>query len=604
MHAIELLSPAANIEIGKEAILHGADAVYIGAPSHGARKSASNSISDIANLCEFAHQFHAKIYVTVNTLVYDNEIDQVESLCWQLYHAGVDALIIQDMALLRMNLPPIALHASTQCDTRTVAKAKFLQDVGMSQIVLARELNINEIKDICREVSVPIECFVHGALCVSYSGRCHASCALKNRSANRGECAQICRLPYTLTDSEGKIIVENKHLLSLKDFNLSGNIEDLILAGVRSFKIEGRLKDALYVKNVTAYYRNVIDKIVAKYPEKYCRSSFGKSEISFEPNLSKSFNRGFTRYFLESRYNSESMASIFTPKSLGEPINSLSKLNNGDGISWIDKTGNYTGCIVNKVERGKIISFSKNKPCKNDKIFRTNDIAWQKQLNRPTSERRIDVDITLYDNRLYAIDERGIECGVEIKLPEEKAIKPQNPESTLAKLGGSIYKLRRFANNMQTNRLIPNSILADARRRLVDLLNQTNSSIYHYDKRRKENIDALYPSVKLDFRDNVSNKLAQQFYRQHGVEEIQRAMEVEMPIKRASDQTLVMNTRYCVLRQLGLCLKQSGDDCCKLKLPLTLTSGNITMKLVPDCKNCENLIYTSNATIDKNEQKH
>ncbi|MDE5868996.1 MAG: U32 family peptidase, partial [Muribaculaceae bacterium] len=289
MRKLELLAPAANIEVGRQAILHGADAVYIGATSHGARHNASNSIEDIAELVKFAHQYRAKVYVTVNTLVYENEIREVENLIDSLYRIKVDALIVQDMGILRMNIPPIALHSSTQCDTRTAEKAFFLENVGFSQIVLARELSLEEISKICKSVTVPVECFIHGALCVCYSGRCQASEVCMSRSANRGECGQMCRLPYTLKNSKGEILEKDKYLLSLSDFNTSNIIFNLIEAGVSSFKIEGRLKDVEYVKNVTAFYRRLIDSYILKFPDKFCRSSVGDSDIKFVPNLEKSF---------------------------------------------------------------------------------------------------------------------------------------------------------------------------------------------------------------------------------------------------------------------------------------------------------------------------
>ena len=327
-HKIELLAPAANAEVAREAILHGADAVYMGPPSHGARKSAANSIEDISRTADFAHKFGAKVYATVNTIVYDHELKDVERLAWNLYRAGTDALIVQDMALLRLDLPPIALHASTQCDTRTIEKARFLEDVGFSQIVLARELTLKEIADICESLTVPVETFIHGALCVSYSGRCHASQATCGRSANRGECAQICRLPFTLTDANGKILAKDRHLLSLKDFNASDRLEELLNAGVRSLKIEGRLKDASYVKNVVAYYRQRLDNIIEASDGRYERSSSGESTVSFTPQLDKSFNRGFTRYFLDNRRQA-GISSPLTPKSMGEEIKDISSLNNG-----------------------------------------------------------------------------------------------------------------------------------------------------------------------------------------------------------------------------------------------------------------------------------
>ena len=334
--ALELLAPEGNTEIAIEAIRHGADAVYIGPPSHGARKSVSNSIEDIERVVDYAHRFRARVYATVNTLVYENELETARRLVSDLYKAGVDALIVQDMALLEMDLPPIALHASTQCDTRTVDKARFLEDVGFSQIVLARELTLEEIRKICESVSVPVECFIHGALCVSYSGRCHASQACMKRSANRGECSQMCRLPYTLTDADGKIIQKDRHLLSLRDLNTLSRLEDLVVAGVSSFKIEGRLKDVNYVKNIVGAYRRKLDTIIEKNPDKYRKSSYGSVRLGFEPIPEKSFNRGFTPYFLNDR-KQKNISNPLTPKSMGERIRNLSELNSGDGISLIGR---------------------------------------------------------------------------------------------------------------------------------------------------------------------------------------------------------------------------------------------------------------------------
>ncbi|MDE6633611.1 MAG: U32 family peptidase, partial [Muribaculaceae bacterium] len=323
MRQLELLAPAGNPEIAKEAILHGADAVYIGASSHGARRNAANSIDDIKRVVDYAHIFRVKVYVTVNTIVYEKELRQVERLISDLYRAGVDAIIVQDMSILRMDIPPIQLHASTQCDIRTPEKALFLQNVGFSQLVLPRELTLDEIKKMSEVVSVPLESFIHGALCVSYSGRCHASFASCGRSANRGECAQICRLPFSLTDSKGNVIAKNKHLLSLRDLNTIDILPNLVESGISSFKIEGRLKEASYVKNTVTAYRAALDNIISDNPDRFRRSSFGMSEITFSPKLSKSFNRGFSHYFIESR-RPLGIISPDTPKSLGETIEDVS----------------------------------------------------------------------------------------------------------------------------------------------------------------------------------------------------------------------------------------------------------------------------------------
>ncbi len=584
MRELELLAPAANAETAMQAILHGADAVYIGASSHGARKSASNSVEDIRRVAEFAHQFRARVYVTVNTIVYENELKTVQALVWQLYRAGVDAIIVQDMALLRIDLPPIALHASTQCDTRTVGKAKFLEEVGFSQIVLARELTLQEISDICRSISVPVECFVHGALCVSYSGRCHASQKTCGRSANRGECAQICRLPYTLSDGNGKIVTRDRHLLSLKDFNASDRLEELVMAGVSSFKIEGRLKDAAYVKNVTAEYSRLLDGIIARHPEEYRRSSCGKCEISFTPQLDKSFNRGFTHYFLDSR-RPTGISQPATPKSMGEIINDVSELNNGDGISWIEPSGEYKGVMVNGVRDGRIIGAKPFSLPKGAVIHRTFDRKFSAQLEKETARRTIALDIELDEAGVTGRDERGISARVSLDAVKDVARKPMEPRGIFEKLGGTVYRLREFANRLDPSTFIPASQLTEVRRRLVEALDTANTATYHYDLRRSENMKARYPSPRLDYRDNVSNSMAERFYRDHGVEEIEPAMETGR-----SDGDVVMTTRHCIRRELGACLKEKGAR--KIPGPLTLTSGRLRFALDFDCARCEMMVKT------------
>ena len=579
---LELLSPAANADIAIQAILHGADAVYIGPPSHGARKSASNSIEDIERVVEFAHQYRAKVYATVNTIVYDNEIKGVESLCRDLYHAGVDALIVQDMGLLRMNLPPIALHASTQCDIKTPEKAKFLEEVGFSQLVLARELTLGEIKQITDSVSIPVETFVHGALCVCYSGRCHASLALTGRSANRGECAQICRFPFSLSDSDGKEICKDKYLLSLKDFNASHNLEDLIKAGVTSFKIEGRLKDKGYVKNITALYNDRLNEIININPEEYKRSSFGKVSLKFNPKADKSFNRGFTNYFLKNKKPLR-IASLMTPKSQGEEIQSISQLNNGDGISFYDRNGNFTGVNVNRIEGNKIIPARKIEIPKDTTIYRTSDLKWDKTLATETSIRKIGLEILMDNSGISARDERGVEVKIPLNMDYEKAKKPQDYKNIFEKLGNTPYILTKYESFIDADRFYRASELTDMRRKLVELLNIANNSTYPFEYRRQENPDCKYPSESLDYKDNVANYLADTFYRQHGVKDIEKAAEVSPSLKKGD---VVMTTRHCVLRELGLCKKEKGNTE-KFRFPLYLKYDGGEFKLDFDCKNCE-----------------
>lgn len=549
---LELLSPAGNAEIARQAILHGADAVYIGPPSHGARKSASNSLEDIEKVVDFAHQYRAKVYATVNTIIYDQELKAVESLIKDLYRIGVDALIVQDMGILRMKIPPISLHASTQCDIRTPQKARFLEEVGFSQIVLARELTLEEIKAITKEVSIPVETFVHGALCVSYSGRCHASFALNGRSANRGECAQICRYPFTLTDSEGKEIIKDKYLLSLKDFNASHNLADLIDAGVSSFKIEGRLKEAGYVKNITALYNRQLLDIIASSEGKYTKSSFGEFYLNFTPKADKSFNRGFTNYFLESRKPFK-IASMLTPKSQGEQIKKTSELNNGDGISFYNNEGEFTGVNINKIEKGKIIPARKVDIPHNANIYRTSDIKWDKIMASETAKRKIPLDVTMTPNGVTGYDQRGVLARLLMNVAYQPSRNPMDYRGIFEKLGNTIYQLNNFISTEIEDRFYRASELAELRRKLVSLLDKANNATYAFEYRRKENISYPYPSESLDYRDNVANHLAEEFYKSHGVKKLDKAAEVSGKMK---SKDIVMTTRHCILRELGMCKKE------------------------------------------------
>ncbi|MBD5277875.1 MAG: U32 family peptidase [Bacteroides sp.] len=582
MRKLELLAPAGNKEIAFEAILHGADAVYMGASSHGARRNAANSIEDIKEVADFAHIFRARVYVTVNTIVYENEITQVERLIADLYKAGVDAIIVQDMGILRMNLPPIELHASTQCDIRTPEKARFLQEAGFSQLVLPRELTLREISSIVEAVEIPVECFIHGALCVSYSGRCHASQATCRRSANRGECSQVCRMPFTLKDANGKIICRDKHLLSLRDLNTIDILEDLVEAGASSFKIEGRLKEAAYVKNTVAAYRKELDKIIARFPEKYTRSSYGRSEVSFTPELSKSFNRGFTHYFIKER-RPHSIGSPDTPKSMGETISDIRLLNNGDGISFFDSHGNYTGAIVNGIAGKRIITAKPADIPKNAIIHRTFDRVWDKQLQRNTASRKIDVTFALDSAGVTACDERGCMVRLPLDCNCDTARKEQDYSSIFAKLGNTPYRMAGFTSTLPSSTFIPAGELTELRRKVIDALDKANATTYPYTYRKSENKEVRYMTNKLDYRDNVANSLARKFYREHGVSEIQEAIETS---KTSHGDTLrVMTTRHCILRELGMCKKEKGTG--KYSEPLSISSGKEVFRLQFNCRDCE-----------------
>ena len=599
---IELLAPARDADIAIAAIDHGADAVYMGASHHGARADATNSLDDVRRACDHAHRFGAKIYATVNTLVYDNELMEVERLVHDLYRIGVDALIVQDMALLRLDLPPIALHASTQCDLRTPDKARFLEALGFSQLVMARELTLDEIAAIRKSTTVPLEAFVHGALCVSYSGRCAISHVLKGRSANRGECAQLCRLPYDLIDGRGRIIVEGKHLLSLRDMAQHDRLEQMMAAGVSSFKIEGRLKDIGYVKNVVAYYRRTIDKLIARQPERYRRASFGQVELTFEPAIEKSCNRGLTHYFLDERQPKDgtAMASIDTPKSQGEYLGRALRCNgntltietraamaNGDGLSYTDAQGQFSGVRVNRaLSNGTVLLRERVDIPRGARIYRTADKAFNDLLAKASATRTIDVDADLrYTGSMLVLtldDERGNHVTHTIECDLQAAAKPQEERqmAELGKLGGTIYRLREA--QVAGNTFIPASLLARLRRETIELLDRAHRITRPMDRRHLEDKSAPCPITKLEPADNVANLLAERLYREHGVTDIVRALEAGTP---ANASTPLMHTRYCIRRQLGACLK--GKNANRLPRDLYLKTGTSLLKVTCDCKACE-----------------
>lgn len=604
---IELLAPAKDAAIAIEAVKHGADAVYIGADKFGARFAASNSTVEIASAVDFAHRFNAKVYVTVNTILKDSELKDAERLIRDLYRVGVDALIIQDLGILRMDIPPIALHASTQCDIRTPGKALFLEKLGFSQIVLARELSLEEIVAIRDEVTVPLEAFVHGALCVSYSGKCHASMVLKNRSANRGECAQICRLPFDMVDAKGEVIVKDRHLLSLRDLNHSRRIEDMLRAGVSSFKIEGRLKDAAYVKNVVAYYRQKIDKIISDNAELYTRASCGKEEFTFTPVLDKSFNRGFTGYFIDSRnaVKEGTLASFGTPKSMGEPVGRVRKsfdnkimlssgstFYNGDGISYFNSKGEYCGMRVNVADGARLTMANNANIAPGTFIYRTYDKNFNDILSAESGKRLIAVDMALSKCRggivLSVKDEMGntVDITKQIELSEAKNPQGQSQASVLSKLGGTNFYLKSL--HTVDDIFIPSSVLASLRRDAIKWLVKVTTINYKFSYRRSEDYSAQHYDKSLGYADNVSNRLAVEVYKDHGVLNIEPAMEISDHSKLSGEEIL-MTTRYCLLRELGKC-KKNGGNIDKLNEPLFLESGNIRLCLEFDCKHCEMLI--------------
>lgn len=493
------MAPAKNLECAMAAVDHGADAVYIGAARFGARSAAGNSLEDIARLVEYAHTFRVRVYVTVNTILRDEELADTERLIWELYRVGVDALIVQDMGLLKLNLPPIPLHASTQMDNRTAGKVCFLKQEGFSQVVLARELSLDEIRRIHEACDVPLEVFVHGALCVSYSGQCYVSQYCYGRSANRGECAQFCRLKFDLADSTGKVIEQGKHLLSLKDLNQSEELERLLDAGVSSLKIEGRLKDVTYVKNVTAYYRRRLDAIFKRRPE-YRRAASGTVSLLFTPQVEKSFNRGFTHYFLNGR--NPDIFSFHTPKSLGEEVGCVKEIRgkyfvvsgvkpfaNGDGLCFLDDHGRLQGFRVNKVENNKIYPVEMPRIRPRTALYRNYDKVFETQLMRPSAVRKLQVHVAFaeYDGgfMLTLRDEDEVSVTLSFPYPKEPARTSQseNLKTQLGKLGNTPFEATEVEVNVKAEWFLPSSVLADWRRKAVDSLLSARKMNYPRDTR-------------------------------------------------------------------------------------------------------------------------
>lgn len=601
---IELLSPAKDLNCGIEAINHGADAVYIGAPKFGARSAAGNSLEDLKQLCDYAHLFGVRIYVTLNTILREDELEEAEKMVWQLWSIGVDALIVQDMALMEMNLPPIPLHASTQSDNRTPEKVKFLQDVGFTQVVLARELSLNQIRLIADKTDVPLEVFVHGALCVSYSGQCYLSEALSKRSANRGECAQYCRLPYSLIDADRKEIVNSRHLLSLKDMNRSDQLEDLLDAGVSSLKIEGRLKDVSYVKNITAYYRKKLDAIMDRRLE-YRRSSAGRCSFTFDPMPEKSFNRGFTKFMLDG--NKDSITAFDTPKSLGEPVGrvkdiknnfftiaGLKQLNNGDGLVFFNSKGELEGFRVNKVEENRVFPLDMPKILPKTELYRNYDQAFDKLMSKNSAERKIGVTIEFIENSfgftLIMSDETGARIMTTKPLDKEMANRNQteNIRLQLSKLGGTPFQASEVIVDLSNNWFVPSSLLSEMRREAVEKLLSNRRMRYNREisvHSSDEIKDVVYPSISLSYLGNVANSKASTFYKDHGVKEVLPAFEVQ-PQKNVP----LMFTKHCLRYSMGWCPKYQKDRS-PYKEPFFLQYKDINLRLEFDCKNCQMLVY-------------
>lgn len=596
---IELLAPAKNLECGMAAIDHGADAVYIGAPKFGARAAAVNSLEDIAALVEYAHLYNVRIYVTVNTILKDEELKETEEMIRALYRVGVDALIVQDMGITGLELPPIPLHASTQMDNRTAEKVRFLADAGFRQVVLARELSLREIGKIHEACpDVPLEIFVHGALCVSYSGQCYVSQACFGRSANRGECAQFCRLPFSLVDSNDRVIAKDKHLLSLKDLNQSEELEALLDAGASSFKIEGRLKDVSYVKNVTAAYRQKLDAILARRKE-YVRASSGSCRYAFKPQLDKSFSRGFTHYFLHGR--TRDVFSFDTPKSLGEEMGTmkeargnyltvagLKSFNNGDGVCYIDEQGKLQGFRINRVEGNKLYPQEMPRIKPRTVLYRNFDQEFEKILARRSSERKMAVAIRLADTAfgfaLTLTDEDDNRVTLSLPRAKEPArtLQEENLKTQLAKLGNTPFEAERVDIDFTENWFLPASVLADFRRQAIEKLIAARRINYRRELAVLRPTTHAFPQTTLTYLGNVMNARAASFYAGHGVASIAPAFE-QTPVEKA----VLMFCKHCLRYSMGWCpVHQRERSPYREPYYLVSTDGK-RFRLEFDCRNCQ-----------------
>ena len=592
MTALELLAPAKNLACGIAAIDHGADAVYIGAPKFGARAAVGNSIDDIRELCDYAHKFDAKIYVTLNTIVYDDELSEAQRLIDQLAEVGVDAILVQDMGLLQfMDGKPFEIHASTQTDNRTADKVRWLQQVGFSRAVLARELSAEEIAEINRQVpDIELEVFVHGALCVSYSGICYASQHCFQRSANRGECAQFCRMRFSLEDADGVEIERERYLLSLKDMNQSDNLEKLIEAGAISFKIEGRLKDVAYVKNVTAAYSEKLNAFIRKHPAEYCRASKGRCEYTFTPNLNRTFNRGYTTYFVNGRQ--PDIASFDTPKAVGEFVGRVKEIRNdsfnvagtasfanGDGLCFLNSDRQFEGFRANRVVGNRIYPFKMPAGLRPGvALYRNNDQEFERILSKPSSTRKIAISIAL-----RAVDD-GFELSagdVKVHFEAEHQLAQKSPRENLvrqlSKLGDTIYECTEVDVPEDFNFFIPNSQLSDMRRQLVEKLACKAS----HASCASTASHARITSNSYPYLNNISNHQAAAFY---GVDELS-AFELK------GGDGPIMQCRHCLRYSLGYCVKRGGKRP-TWREPLSLVLGDgRRFRLEFDCKNCQMNVY-------------
>ncbi len=609
---LELLSPAKDADTAKTAILAGADSVYIGASNFGARAAAGNSTDSIARLCDFAHTYGCKIYITINTILTDEELSQACELIDELYEAGADAIIVQDMGLIAKCKSPIAFHASTQCHLTTPEKAQFLSSCGFETLVLARELSLSEIKKISSQVNNRLECFIHGALCVSYSGQCYLSATIGGRSGNRGVCAQPCRMKYDFVDSNGKQIAPSAHYLSLRDMNRSEHLEQMIDAGVSVFKIEGRLKNADYVKNITAFYRQKLDKIISANPEKYARSSFGETTIDFNPSPQKTFSRTFTEYHLNGI--SKGNECFSTPKARGEYIGEITKtfsngfffqnaekiFSNGDGI--FIEGASQLGANIQKVEHDKVFLGSPTEKIHVEKgsLWRNKDIAFERALQKPTT-RKMPILISIEETSDYwqikasTNDSRSI--STEITLEKSSVEISKNTEASkalltqnLAKTGATEFSATTSIS-AQTLPFLKASQINEIRRTLLDNLRKNILHSYEINRRKYQRPKPkkkqfTLPPFSTDKYANVYNKSAMQFYNEMGFDISEYAPE-NLPTMQG---VRVMNTRHCILRELDLCKKNGGTK--KFKEPFYLKNSECSLQLNFDCSNCGmNILY-------------
>lgn len=603
MRAIELLAPAKNLECGIAAVDHGADAVYIGADRFGARAAAGNTITDIAELVRYAHRFRVKVYVAINTVLTDEQLPEACKLIQEVYNVGADAIIIQDMGILQLDIPPIPIHASTQTDNRTLSKVQFLEKAGFSRVVLARELTLRQIQNIAENTAVELEVFVHGALCVSYSGQCYISQAMSGRSANRGECAQYCRLSYDLYDGDGNQLERSKHLLSLKDLDLSDSLQELLDAGVTSLKIEGRLKDVEYVKNITAYYRQKLDDVIDASQGRYIRSSSGRTTVFFTPDPEKSFRRSATDYFLNGRHSGIHQPE--TPKSLGEFIGKVTavgrnfidvetskELHPGDGLCFITTHGGLSGFSVNKIDKPcRIYPNQMPESAPGTIVYRNQDHAFDKALKSNTSERKISVAMVLKEAEqgfvLELIDEDSYQVSVLFEVEKQEARRSEgvedNLQQQLGKLGSTIFQASSIKIKISKSWFIPASVVNEWRRRAVEELERTRENAYQREK-PAQRIAVAYPEKRLTYLGNVTNEHARQFYLNHGVEVVHPGFEV-----KAEKKVPLMFTKHCIKFEMGWCPRDGQTM--PVAGPLTLRHGQQRFRLEFDCKKCEMHVY-------------